>query len=221
MMRQGSYDSQRKNGGSLHVRVSDAVDTLTDLLPRLEAEVPAKKKNPYGGHGSGQGGHPPLTSWNSQAAMLILDIHAGVRELETNLRYAVTGVVRSRGGSDGNTARALASLIAMCAAADYAAVVIVCRKLESWAWRARMILGDVEPFARLPRLPGESEPRCPFGDPPHPGTLRVRHATGLVICLHPGCKDSEGNRPQGRIEIGSFSGEPLIAWASGETGVAA
>jgi hypothetical protein len=202
---------------ALHVRVTDSVSLLEELLPRLEDELPEKKKNPHGGNGSGKGGHPPLTSWNTQAAMLVMDIHAGVRELETDLRYSVTGVVRSRGGSDGNTLRSLRGLPALCAGCDYAAVQLACKKMESWIWRARMVLGDAEPFSRLPRLPGQGEPACPFCKTA--GSLRVRHATGMVICLKPTCRDSEGSRPQGRIEVGSFSGEPLVAWASGETGI--
>src|SRR5271170_2773477 len=142
----------------LHVRVSDDVAALEELLGRLEEEIPEKRRNPHGGAGSGKGGHPPLTSWNTQAAMLVLDIHAGVRELETDLRYAISGVVRSRGGSDRNTVRSLHNLPALCAGCDYAAVHLACKKLESWVWRARMVLGDAEPFSRLPRQPGKSEP---------------------------------------------------------------
>jgi hypothetical protein len=203
---------------ALHVRVTDDVAALAGLLERLEEELPEKKKNPYGGHGSGKGGHPPLTSWNSQVAMLLLDVHAGVRDLETDLKYQVTGRVRSRGGSDRNTAKCLANLPALCAGCDHAAVSLACKKLESWIWRARMVLGDAEPFSRLPRLPGQGDPRCPFCRTA--GSLRVRHATGSVICLKPTCKDSEGNRPQGRVEVGSFSAEPLVAWTDGTTGVA-
>lgn len=207
-----------RSPGALHVRVTDNVDALTGLLARLEEEIPEKRRNPHGGNGSGKGGLPPLTSWNTQAAMLVLDIHAGVRELETDLRYAITGVVRTRGGSDNNTARSLHNLIGLCAGSDYSAVQIACKKMESWIWRARLILGDAEPFSRLPRLPGQPEPACPFCRTA--GSLRVRHATGMVICLRPTCKDTEGNRPQGHIEVGSYSGEPLVAWASGETGIA-
>lgn len=202
---------------ALHTRVTDATAALAELLERLEAEIPEKRKNPYGGAGSGKGGHAPLASWNSQAAMLVMDIHAGVRELEVNLRYSVTGVVRSRGSSDGNTAKSLSVLPSICAGCDYDAVKAACKQMESWIWRARTVLGEVDPFSRLPRLPGAGDPACPFCQ--SKGTLRVRHSTGVVICLKPSCKDSEGNRPQGRIEVGSFSGEPLIAWASGETGI--
>lgn len=202
---------------ALNVRVVDDVAALSGLLERLEAELPEKRKNPYGGHGSGKGGHPPLTSWNTQAAMLLLEIHAGVRELETNLQYMISGSLRGRGGSDKNTGKSLANLPALCAGSDYASVMVACKQLERWVWRARMVLGDAEPFSRLPRLPGQGEPACPFCR--SAGTLRVRHATGVVVCLRPTCKDGDGNRPQGRVEVGQYSAEPLIAWADGTTGV--
>jgi len=101
----------------------------------------------------------------------------------------------------------------------YDVQVVTIRKLESWIYRGRLVLGEAEPVSRLPRLPGEEEPRCPYGN--HKGTLRVRHATGVVTCLHPVCRDSNGDKPIGRIELGQFSGEPMIAWADGTTGVAA
>jgi hypothetical protein len=203
---------------ALHVRVVDDVAALTALLERLEAELPEKKRNPHGGYGSGKGGHHPLSSWNSQVAMLVLDIHGGTRDLETNLRYAISGSLRGRGGSDGNTRKSLANLVSLCAGTDYAGVMVVCKQLESWIWRGRLVLGEAEPFSRLPRLPGQGDPACPFCK--SPGTLRVRHATGVVICLRPGCQDSEGNRTSGRIEIGSFSGDPSIVWGDRTTGVA-
>lgn len=202
---------------ALHTRVSDNVTALAGLLERLEEELPEKKKNPYGGAGTGKGGHHPLAAWNAQAAMLLLEVHSGIRDLETNLRYSVTGRVRVRGGSDRNTETCLRVLPNLCAGCDYAAVQLACKKLESWIWRARLVLGDAEPFSRLPRLPGQGDPRCPFCATP--GSLRVRHATGSVVCLKPACKDSNGDRPQGKVEVGQFSLEPIIAWADGTTGV--
>jgi hypothetical protein len=204
---------------AIHVRISDDVAAMEALLERLEEELPEKKKNPHGGHGSAKGGHPPLTSWNTQVAMLVMDIHAGVRELETDLRYAIAGTVRVRGGSDGNTTRSLRALPGLCAGSDHAAVQLACKKLEGWIYRAQLILGDVAPFSRLPRLPGQGEPVCPFCN--SAGSLRVQHATGKVRCLKPSCRDTEGNKPSGLVEMGQFSAQPLIAWSDGTTGVQA
>jgi hypothetical protein len=203
----------------MHSRLSDNTAELIALLPRLEEELPEKKRNPYGGFGSGSGGHHPLAAWNVQAAMLILDVHVGARELECNLRYQIAGTIWVRGGSEGNTERCLKGLPSLAMGVPYDVQVTALRRMESWIYRGRLVLGDAEPVSRLPRLPGESEPRCPYGE--HKGTLRVRHTTGVVTCLHPACRDGNGQKPVGRIELGVYSGEPLIAWADGTTGVAA
>ena len=201
-----------RSSQSLHVRITEDVEELAALLARLEAEITEKTRRPYGGYGSGQGGHPPLASWNAPAAMLVMDVHAGARELETNLKHRLTGRIRSRGGSSGNTTKCLAGLPALCAGVDYHDAAAALKKLESWIFRARLVLGDADPVSRLPRLPGEAEPVCPFCH--CPGSLRVRHQTGAVMCLRPSCRAS------GRIEVGPYSGEPSIAWFDGSTGVA-
>jgi hypothetical protein len=149
----------------------------------------------------------------------VLDVHIGARELEFNLRYQVAGTVWVRGGSEANTERCLQGLPSLAMGAPYDVQVTAARKLESWIYRARLILGETEPLSRLPRLPGEAEPACPYCR--SKGTLRVRHASGVVTCLRPTCRDSDDKRPAGRIELGVFSGEPIVAWADGLTGVAA
>jgi hypothetical protein len=201
---------------SVFVRIADATSTLIELLDRLEAEIAEKRRNPHGGYGSGSGGHPPL-AWNAGVAMLLMEIHSGCRELEQDLKYQVSGRIRTRGGSDGNTVKALEGLPGLVAGVDHAGAVLVARRLESWAFRARLVLGDSEPFARFPRLPGQKAPACPFCHTPD--SLRYRPFSGQVRCLRPTCRDSQGNRPEGRIDVGDFSGDPLIAWASGEIGV--
>jgi hypothetical protein len=170
-----------RSPASLFTRISDDCAELAGLLTRLEAEVPEKKRQPYGGYGSGQGGHPPLASWNAPAAMLVMDVHAGTRELETNLKHRLTGRIRSRGGSSANTSKCLELLPSLCAGVDYHDAATALKKLESWIFRARLVLGDADPVSRLPRLPGEAEPACPFCR--CPGSLRVRHQTGAVMCL--------------------------------------
>jgi hypothetical protein len=187
------------------------------LIEQLEAEVPEKPKRPYGGFGTGSGGHGPLASWNSQAALLLLEIHAGIRELETDVKYQLSGRVRSRGGSDGNTFAALDGLAGLVATADYTTAQTIARKLENWAFRARLVLGEVEPFSRLPRLPGQKEPACPYCQS---RTLRYRPFSGQVRCVRPGCKDGNGDSPVGKLDVGAYSGEPELAWADGTTGAA-
>lgn len=203
---------------SVHAALADAAAELLALLPYVEAELTQKKRNPYGGFGSGKGGHGQLAAWNTQAAMLLLDIHTGARELESDLRYQVAGTLWIRGGSEKNTAHCIKGLPSLAAGVPRDVAVLVIRRLESWIYRAELILGRTEPLSRLPRLPGEPEPACPYCER---ATLRVRHATGVVACIHPACRDGNGRRPAGHIELGAYSGEPMIAWSDGMTGVAA
>jgi hypothetical protein len=206
------------SASSVYTRIADAVTTLIVLIERLEAEVPEKAAHPYGSGGlTPRGGHGPLSSWNTQAAMLVLEMHAGLRELEQDLKYQVSGHIRTRGGSDANTSLALEGLPGLVAGLDYAGAMIVTRKLEGWAFRARLILGDIEPFSRLPRLPGEKAPACPYCKTPD--SLRYRPFSGQVRCIKPSCRDTNGEPPAGRLEVGAYSGEASLAWADGMTGV--
>jgi len=205
-----------RSSQSLHVRITESVEELAGLLSRLETEVPEKKRQPYGGYGSGQGGHSPLAAWNAPAAMLVMDVHAGARDLETDLKHRLTGRLRSRGGSSGNTLKCLAGIPSLCAGVDYHDAATALKKLEIWIYRARLVLGDADPVSRLPRLPGQAEPSCPYC---RGATLRFRQATGVVRCIRPGCRDGNGQAPAARIELGDFSGTPIVAWADGSTGV--
>jgi hypothetical protein len=199
--------------------MSDATAGLGEVYEKVEAEITEKRRNPHGGFGSGKGGHYPLAAWNNQAAMWVLDVHAGLREAEQDLAYGITRRVRPpRGGSERNTEKILAGLPSLSAGADYVVVRALAKRLENWSFRGQLILGLVDPYSRLPRLPGQGDPQCPFCS--SPGTLRVAHATGIVVCLRPGCADSNGNRTRGRIEPGRFSGEQSIVWSDGQTGVA-
>lgn len=208
-----------RDSDSVYQQLADHVAELIALIPRLEEEIPEKRRNPYGGFGSGKGGHGQLAAWNTQAAYLLLDVHIGARELELNIRYQVSGSIWIRGGSTGNTISCLRNLPSLAAGVPHDVAAGAVRKTGSWVFRGQLVLGQVEPLSRLPRLPGEAEPCCPFGN--HKGTLRVRHASGVVACIHPACRDANNQRPVGRIELGAYSGEPVIAWADGTTGVAA
>jgi hypothetical protein len=208
----------RPAANSLHTRLTEAADDLTGILDRLEAAVPYRPSRPASPGGVPRGGHGPLASWYSSAAYLIMEVHQGLRETEQNIRYRLSGRLRERGGSDGNTRKILEDLPGLLAGADYAAGNATARQLENWAQRGRTVLGETEPFTRLPRLPGEPDPACPYCGR---GTLRYRPYSGAVRCINPVCRDSAGNRPAGQIEPGAYSREPLLAWSDGTTGTAA
>lgn len=201
---------------AMYSRLEVLVGELIRLLDRLEEEIPYKPKLPAPVGGAPRGGHGPLASWNTPAAMLVLEIHAGVRELETSLRHRLTGIRRVRGSSTENTVRALENLPALCAGSDVKDCRIVLQTLDAWSWKARLVLGDDEPFSRLPRMVGQSEPLCPYC---HRTTLRYRPYSGRVRCISPDCRDINGRKPEGRLETGDYSGEASLAWNDGTTGV--
>lgn len=192
-----------------------AVSDLSVLIPPLENAVTGQRPAWHGeGRRSQPGSRPP---WNPQPAMVLLDIHYGVRELEANLRYSVSGVLRQRGGSTGNTLTALTVIVPLAAGADYVNQQGALRKVTGWTWRARVALGEAEPLQPVPVQEGEPPARCPFCKY---ATLRMRPMARLVVCVNPGCADTAGNRPVARVEIGAGFGEPLLVWADETVGVA-
>ena len=155
-------------------------------------------------------------AWNTQAAYLVFDLHRMARDHEQRLRDLVSGSRIPRGGSDRNTFLALDALPALAFAAGPDEVHETLTALSAWLRRAREALGEVEPLARLPRQPGESEPRCPWCQRM---TLRHQPHAGVVRCVNPACRDTDGNRPLGRVELGRLSCEPLLVWGTGEVGL--
>jgi hypothetical protein len=146
------------------------------------------------------GSRPP---WDSQTANILLDIFAGIRELEQDIRYLMTGVIRERGSSDANTKAAITSVTTLVIAADRGRQQGVLRQFESWTWRAKIAVGEAEPLQPLPVEKGQTAPRCWNCDY---ATLRYRPATRVVLCINPEC------RSQGTIETGCLSGEPVLVW---------
>src|SRR6185437_9686110 len=148
-------------------------------------------------------GYASRTPGNTQVLNAILDAHEMVRRLESALRWLVTGDPgRRRGSSWPNT---VAALIAIPKLAE--AVTDHDRKQAARmvyrATRAIGMLPAVDTHVRVERIrpgPGGLPPRCP-------GTcgtfsLRVAISTGTVLCVYPGdCRDLDGRRPQGRLEI--------------------
>lgn len=157
-------------------------------------------------------------SWNAQAAYLVLEIRQRVRGLEEVLRDRVTGTKLPRGGSDRNTSLALDAIVELSHAVGAADVRDATGVLTRWLHQARTCLGEVEPLSRLPRLPGQPEPRCPWCQFT---TLRYQPYAGVVRCVNPECLDDHDRRPIGHIELGPYSGEAILAWNDGSTGLEA
>jgi len=196
--------------------LADAASALETALGQLEREI-AEPRSPVPGmpHGS-SGSRPP---WNSPVACALTTIHAGVRELETDLRYRLSGACRDgRGGSDANTLLAVRAVLSMCHGADYKAQSGVIRKFTSWEWQARIALGEAEQPQRLPRKPGQPEPACPYC---LFTTLRMRPLKGEIRCVYPQCRDRDGNPPVAHIEYGRYACEWQLVWNDSTTGLVA
>jgi hypothetical protein len=187
------------------LRVNAALEELIEHPARRPAGVVRR---------SGVTGSSP--SWHAQAAYLVLELQCLARTLERRLHVLVSGHAQRRGGSDRNTALALALLPNLAAACRESDVWEVWRALDAWLQRGRTALGEIEPLALLPRQPGKREPRCPWC---YFHTLRYQTQAGLVRCVNPACLDGDGHRPLARVELGRISGSVLLAWRDGSTGL--
>lgn len=160
----------------------------------------------------------PRIPWHTRAANGIMDLAVLSRELEHDLEQQLgIGSGRKRGPSDGNTRLALEHIPRLLSGIrDHSVTAWATSLLDRWIVRAKIALGEVEPLERLPRHEGMSEPSCPWC---HAHTLRFQRGAGVVRCVNPSCRDENGSRPRALIEVGSLSGEPMLVWQTGETGI--
>lgn len=158
----------------------------------------------------------PAEPWNSQAASAALDAHQEVRDLEHELRAEVTGRPHlayrtrgpARGGSAGNTTKALAAITALAEAVDDPAAADVARRMGR---RATVVLQlpAVDKAERWLQVAGA---RCHHCQVP---MLLLAPRAGRVTCLRRGaCFDHDGNHPKGFVRHG-LDGQPLVEWQDG------
>lgn len=222
--------------------VADAAAALTEslvtarvLLPQPDAAVPAMIS---------AGGTPDSSPpWNSAAANAVFDAHAGVRRLEDGLRRAVTGHQTHRGGSDGNTAGAIAAVVDLAEAAgahdagcyrgscDQCRITRLLRRWngallrlpaidEALRWQA------IRPGPRLacddctarPCADHARPPACPYCDT---YSLRVAPDRYLVACFNEACTDDEDRPPVARLELSRLNADTLLVWGDGRVQAAA
>jgi len=173
--------------------LDEACADLTAWLPHAAALITQPDTDGHPGH-TKPGSNPP---WNSAVANALLDTHAGVRELEQNLRYAVTGRIMVRGGSDTNTIRAIEAVGRLAEAVDQALADDAARQLNSF----------ITGILQLRAIDLEEVPRillCPRCDRE---MLRVWEATGRVACF--GCMIGGWMMP-GTVSTG------YVQWEDGE-----
>jgi hypothetical protein len=146
---------------------------------------------------------------NQAAENAVTDAWEGLRRLEASLRQAVNGHPGTRrGGSDANTAAAIAAIENLGNAVTIPAMTAAARILDRWARQIQQLpaIDQYEPW-RLVR--GTSCPYCQVE------MLQFQARSGRVACLRGGpCLDADGRPPVGLADW-SVSGEPMIAWADG------
>lgn len=189
----------------------------TGLLAQLAALLPEPVADPtvgtFGRH-KVTGSPAP---WHVEAAGVLMDVHAGARRLEDDLRshldftpVAGTG----RGSSAANTARALRALPDLAAAAGDAHAHRVTAAVSRWARQAREVrdIDQSERWVPVPRLRGSPPPACPYC---RTYALRMRARSGEVRCTNVACTDPHGAHPKARIVIGAVSGAGMLEFGDG------
>ena len=188
--------------------LAQARDDLLAWLPVVQALTAEPDTDGHAGR-SKPGSRPP---WNGEAAMLLFTIHAGVREVEQELRHDVTGrparECRRTGWSDGNTARAVDAIAKLGEAAGAELAGDAEWQLTAWATQIMQL-----PAVDLEERPQRVRAKCPYC---HAPMLRVLPRSGRVTCLRYGaCQDSDGNHPVGEIGRSQLDGSPMVAWRDG------
>lgn len=194
--------------------LKDSVQYAVKLNKSLELVIAVKVRQPGVFHGKVSHSPPP---WYAPVANAVLDLHALARKLESGLRYELGLPQRKRGGSSGNTVRALEAIPRLCVSTDDFSVILCDKELHKWASRAETALGVKEMPRRLPRPPGSPEPPCPFCKN---HTLRMHpydlDGKGHIRCVNPACRDGNGSRTTADLEF--FHGEMVLRWSDGIIG---
>jgi hypothetical protein len=200
----------------IRLRLKDSADNAVILYERLEYLIAVKSRQPSGAfHGKIDFSQPP---WCAPVAHAITDLHALSRKMERELRAELGFPRRNRGASDHNTRKALQSVLKLAEGADDIMVSFCTRELDKWTGRASVALGLIEFPKRLPRVPGASEPACPFCKN---HTLRSKPGEGQIFCINPKCKDEENRKPEAHLEYSKVVGDLVLVWQDGIAGVPA
>jgi hypothetical protein len=184
------------------------------FMVRLEAVTAVKLRGAGSCRGKVSFSQPP---WNACAAETLLVFHAQVRLLEQRLRAELCLPCRPRGGSDENTAKAVAAISRLCTSTCESSVQDVLKSLRSWCRSASIVLQDTEAPRRLPRVPGLPEPVCPFC---RNHTLRLLPLEGIIRCIGD-CTDDQGRRPVAHLEFSPVTHDWVPVWQDGIAGVPA
>lgn len=199
----------RADPGSLQERLKSSIDIAWRLYCALEVMLPYKEPS-RGQPISRQKLAASTIPWHGQAAGLIHAFYVEVRRLEVNLKAEITGVrgVR-RAGSDGNTRMALRAIVNLSHSVDDQTVQGVLGYFAGWIRQATAVFNPDMGLHRIPRAPGEKEPRCPWCEYQ---TMRWQPATGIIVCVNPECRNDDGVRPRWQAEYTVEGDEMHFSW---------
>jgi hypothetical protein len=197
--------------------VAGEPDEVTDSVARayLIAEQLIARPDIIPQAGGGSSGFESSPPWNAAAANAHMGIHAAARRAEDELLDLVGGQPSGRGGSDGNTLRALEAVVRLANGvgqdladeilADLARLADDAATLPAW--------DEADRWVPLPRAPGQLPPGCPYCKD---RSLRFIRGKLLIACCRPGCKDGDGNRPAARVDRSPVDKTtPAMLWNDG------
>lgn len=197
--------------------IPQLVAELKVLLPRLEELLSEPVADPTKGTMSRHRVSGSPAPWHPEAGPVLLEIHAGVRELEQDLKWHITRrLVEQRGGSDANTLEALDSIVRLVHGVDSDTARGVRHRLDRWIERARQIrdIGESEKWIPIHVPKGQLPPTCPYCKT---YSIRLAQESGRVACVNPKCLDENDERPRGRIDKNRLDGNAMLSWADGRT----
>jgi hypothetical protein len=205
--------------GSLRDQLQEAIRSSITLNDCLERVLPTPLRHLPGEVRHGKVSAAPVP-WYSGAAWLIFDLHAKSRSMENELRELAGHAQRTRGGSTGNTYKALESIMAVSWSVEDEIVKECNIWLQSWCGRAYIALGLKDEPRRLPRQPGQKDPSCPFCNE---RTLRFWAYTGVVRCINSECcinpESTEPVKAQARMEWSTVANDFVLVWNDNSVGV--
>ncbi|GAA4100833.1 hypothetical protein [Nonomuraea soli] len=196
--------------------IDDLLSELAHLMERLGELFAEPVADPT--QGSAQ--HHKVTGspepWHKEAAAAYFDAHAGLRRIEGDLIYVVSGASRpGRPGSDVHTRAASAAIRRLVRGVPDELARIVRDELARWVEAAKQVgdIGEAERWAPIHVPRGQLPPACP-----HCGTfsLRVAVESRRVMCWLTRCVDDAGRRPQGHLERSRYNLDTaVIRWVDG------
>lgn len=190
-------------------RLAEGLKSAEAMLAQLQVLLP--ELDSLGPTTGTVGRHAPESDepWNNVVADAYWGIWHGAGKLVGLLRYAVgLKQLPEREAPTGPDALKAIGNLAPAAPDDVLRDAV--RVVEGWIDKARRIPAIDESEAWSPI--GPQPPECPYC---RTFSLRMQRRRGVVRCMFPGCRDSDGNPTRARMEPGRMSGEESLVFDDG------